>query len=103
MNGDFHYYATYCTAILAGYSHEEACDICYSAQFVDLCSRTFLSSVNGPKAAATTQLSAELVEQKTDFLGLQEITRYGHRSISCRMICMPRKRDVPALTGINTA
>lgn len=75
MNGDFHYYATYCTAILAGYSHEEACDICYSAQFVDLCSRTFLSSVNGPKAAATTQLSAELVEQKTDFLGLQEITR----------------------------
>ena len=46
MNGDFHYYATYCTAILAGYSHEEACDICYSAQFVDLCSRTFLSSVN---------------------------------------------------------
>ena len=35
MNKDFHYYATYCAAILAGYSHAESLDICYSAQFVD--------------------------------------------------------------------
>ena len=75
MNTDFHYYATYTAAILAGYTHEEACEICYSAQFVDLCSKTFLASVKGPKAAATSQLSVELVEQKTDIMGLQDITR----------------------------
>ena len=75
MNTDFHYYATYSAAILAGYSYEEACDICYSAQFVDLCSKTFLASVKGPRNAATSQLAVELVEQKTDLLGLQDITR----------------------------
>ena len=75
MNTDFHYYATYSAAVLAGYSHEEACDICYSAQFVDLCSKTFLASIKGPRSAATSQLSVELVEQKTDILGLQDITR----------------------------
>ena len=75
MNTDFHYYATYCTAVLAGYSHEEACEICYSAQFVDFCSKTFLSSIKGPLSAATSQLAVELVEQKTDILGLQDITR----------------------------
>jgi hypothetical protein len=42
MQEDFHYYATYCAAFLAGFTHEEALDICYSAQFVDLCSRTLL-------------------------------------------------------------
>jgi len=75
VNTDFHYYATYCTAVLAGYSHEEACEICYSAQFVDFCSKTFLSSIKGPLSAATSQLAVELVEQKTDILGLQDITR----------------------------
>ena len=75
MNGDFHYYATYCAAFLAGYTHEESLDICYSAQFVDLCSRTFLSKVGGPMSAATTQLGAELINAKTDIFGLQDITR----------------------------
>ncbi len=45
MQKDFHYYATYCAACLAGYSHEESLVICYSAQFVDLCSRTLLLSL----------------------------------------------------------
>ena len=31
MNADFHYYATYCAAQLAGYSHAESLDIAYSA------------------------------------------------------------------------
>ena len=75
MQKDFHYYATYCAARLAGYSHEEGMEICYSAQLVDLCSRTFLTSVNGPKAAATTQLQLELMEARTDPVGLQDITR----------------------------
>jgi hypothetical protein len=35
MQLDFHYYATYAAATLAGYSHEESMAICYSAQFVD--------------------------------------------------------------------
>ncbi len=75
MNKDFHYYATYCAAIIAGYSHEEALDICYCAQFVDLCTVSFLKSVNGPEAAATTQLQLELADARTDMIGLQEITR----------------------------
>ena len=74
MNKDFHYYATYCAAIIAGYSHEEALDICYCAQFVDLCTVSFLKSVDGPEAAATTQLQLELADARTDFSSVAEQT-----------------------------
>ena len=72
---DFHYYATYCAAYLAGYSHEESLDIAYSAQFVDHCSRTLLAKIKGPDEAATTQLQLELMDARTDPVGLQDITR----------------------------
>ena len=75
MQKDFHYYATYCAAYLSGYSHEESLAICYSAQFVDLCSRTLLESLKAPRAAATTQLQLELMNARTDPVGLQDITR----------------------------
>lgn len=75
MNPDFHYYATYCAAYLAGYSHEECLDISYCDQFVDLCSKTLLSKLGAPAAAATTQLNLELMDTPTDVSGLQEITR----------------------------
>ncbi|MBO5555999.1 MAG: hypothetical protein J5927_02335 [Oscillospiraceae bacterium] len=75
MQKDFHYYATYCAARIAGYPHEEGLEICYSAQLVDWCSRTFLSKLKGPGAAATTQLQLELMEARTDPVGLQDITR----------------------------
>ena len=75
MQLDFHYYATYCAAILAGYSHEESSALCYSAQFVDLCSVTLLKKLGAPKAAATTQLSMEMADTRTDLIGLQNITR----------------------------
>ena len=75
MQEDFHYYATYCASVLAGYSHEESMAICYSAQFVDLCSRTLLGKLKGPSAAATTQLQLELMDARTDSVGLQDITR----------------------------
>ena len=75
MQKDFHYYATYCAARLAGYSHGEGMEICYSAQLVDWCSRTLLTKLKGPKAAATTQLQLELMEARTDLIGLQDITR----------------------------
>lgn len=75
MNGDFHYYATYCAAYLAGYSHKECMEICYSAQLVDFCSRTFLSKNKGPSNAATTQLQLEMADTKTDIVGLLDITR----------------------------
>ena len=75
MQKDFHYYATYCAAILAGYSHEESLTICYSAQFVDLCSRTLLTKINAPGGAATTQLQLELMDARTDMLGRQDITK----------------------------
>ena len=75
MQGDFHYYATYCAAILAGYDHKSSLAICYSAQMVDHCSRTFLKKVGGPSDAATTQLQLELMEARTDPVGLWDITR----------------------------
>ena len=75
MNADFHYYATYCAAILAGYSHEESEAIAYSDNFVDVCSRSLLSHIGGPGEAATTQLSLEMMDARTDIIGLQDITR----------------------------
>ena len=75
MQMDFHYYATYCAAYLAGYSHEESLDIAYSAQFVDHCSRTLLAKIKGPSDAATTQMQLEMMDARTDPVGLQDITR----------------------------
>ena len=75
MQKDFHYYATYCAAFLAGYSHEESLAIGYSAQFVDCCSQSLLTKLGGPKAAATTQLQMEMMDAKLDPVGLQNITR----------------------------
>ena len=75
MQADFHYYATYCAAILAGYSPSESRDICYSANFVDLCSESLLAHLNAPTEAATTQLTLEMANARTDIVGLQNITR----------------------------
>ena len=75
MQLDFHYYATYCAAVLAGYSHEESLAIGYSSQFVDMCSKTFLMKVQGPVAAATTQLTMEMADVKKGVVGRQDITR----------------------------
>ena len=75
MQMDFHYYATYCAAFLAGYTHEESMDISYSSQFVDRCSKTLLLRINAPLNAATTQLQLEMMDADTDPLGLQDITR----------------------------
>lgn len=75
MQLDFHYYATYCAAFLAGYSHEESLDICYSAALVDCCTKSFLASIKAPLQAATTQSQTELLGVRTDILGLQDITR----------------------------
>jgi len=75
MQKDFHYYACYAAAIIAGYEHEDALQIAYSNQFVDECTKTLIGKLKGPKAAATTQSQAELMEARTDVLGLQDITR----------------------------
>ena len=75
MQEDFHYYATYCAAILAGYDHSDSMEICYSAQFVDLCTKSLLSKLRAPLNAATTQLQLELADTRTDLLGLQDVTR----------------------------
>ena len=75
MQEDFHYYATYCAAHLAGHTQQECREISYCAQLVDWCSRTFLASLGAPSSAATTQLQLELMEARTDLLGLQDITR----------------------------
>jgi len=75
MNSDFHYYATYCAAAIAEYTHEEALDICYCAQLVDHCTRTLLKKLHAPVSAATTQMQSELIDARTDIIGLQNITR----------------------------
>ena len=75
MQKDFHYYATYSAARLAGYTHEDAMQICYADQMVDCCTRTMLRRVGGPMDAATTQLQLELADARTDIIGLQDITR----------------------------
>lgn len=75
MQEDFHYYATYCAAVIAGYSHEESLKICYASQLVDLCSKTFLTKLRAPLSAATTQLQLEMMDARLDVVGLLEITR----------------------------
>ena len=75
MQKDFHYFATCCAAMLAGWSVDESLEIATCAQMVDLCSRTFLAKVKGPKSAVTTQLQLELMQARTDLVGLQDITR----------------------------
>lgn len=75
MQEVFHYYATFCAAHLAGYETEQCRQISYCDQLVDLCSKTFLGTLNAPLSAATTQLQLELMEVFTDIIGLQDITR----------------------------
>lgn len=75
MQLDFHYYATYCAAYLAGYSSEESLSICKSAQFVDRCTATLLSKLKAPRSGATTQLPLEMIEECSDRLGRQDVTR----------------------------
>ena len=75
MQLDFHYYATYCAAVLAGYSHEEALQVSYSAQFADNCTRTFLARIKAPDAAATTQLTMEMADTNMNKAGIADITR----------------------------
>lgn len=75
MQADFHYYATYCASYLAGHTHEESLSICYSAQFVDRCTKSLLTEIKAPLQAATTQSQTELLGVSTDIIGLQDITR----------------------------
>ena len=75
MDRSFHYFGTYCAAYLAGYSHEESLEICYSATLVDHCSKTFLSRIDGPPSAATTQLPGEMGQARSDPAGIADTTR----------------------------
>ena len=75
MERSFHYYGTYCAALLAGYSMEESQELCYSAFLVDKFSRTFLERIGGPDSAATTQLPVEMASARIDPIGLADITR----------------------------
>ena len=75
MQEDFHYYAAYCAAILAGYPHADSLSIAYADQFVDCCTETYLKKVRGPMEASTTQSQPELAGSEMDHLTLQKITR----------------------------
>ena len=75
MQIDFHYYATYCAAFIAGYSSEESLEIGYADEFTDHCTVTLLKKIGARKEAATSQIQLELANMPTDILGIQEITR----------------------------
>ena len=75
MERSFHYYGTYCAALIAGYSIEESKALCHSAFLVDKFSKTFLARIGGPESAATTQLPVEMASARTDPVGLADITR----------------------------
>lgn len=75
MQIDFHYYATYCAAIVAGYDHEESLAVCTAAQYVDCCTKTALRKMKAPLSAATTQSQLEMAELRPGILTLQDITR----------------------------
>ena len=75
MERSFHYYGTYCAALIAGYSIEESRDLCHSAFLVDKFSVTFLTRIGGPLSAATTQLPVEMASARPDPVGLADITR----------------------------
>jgi hypothetical protein len=75
MNQDFHYYGTYCAAILAGYTTEERLSIAYCANFVDFCTRSLLVRIKGPLAAATSMQQLEMMDSGVDLISLQNITR----------------------------
>ena len=75
MNQDFHYYGTYCAAILAGYTAEESLSIAYCANFVDFCTRSLLVRIKGPLAAATSMQQLEMMDSGVDLISLQNITR----------------------------
>ena len=75
MNQDFHYYGTYCAAILAGYMAEESLSIAYCANFVDFCTRSLLVRIKGPLAAATSMQQLEMMDSGVDLISLQNITR----------------------------
>ena len=75
MQIDFHYYATYCAAVLAGHTPQHSAEIAFSAQLPDRCSRSFISGLDGPLEAETTQLAADLLGARSDILGRQNTTR----------------------------
>lgn len=75
MQIDFHYYATYCAAVLAGHSHGESLEICTAAQYVDCCTKTSLKKMKAPLSAATTQTQMEMMEADPGILCQQDITR----------------------------
>lgn len=114
MQEDFHYYAAYCAAYLAGFDHEDSVRIGYSDQFVDCCTETYLGKVKGPAAAATTQSQPELASTAGDLPSIQNMTRIwasfhflpydlnavlpGHHSKKYmnkyRLICKPNSEQV---------
>ena len=98
MQEDFHYYATYCAAFLAGYSHKESHDIAYSAQFVDLCSATLLTKIHAPVKAATTMLQLEMMDGGLISSGYSISRESGHPSTSFRVTFTRRKADAPSGT-----
>ena len=75
MQIDFHYYAAYCAATLAGFDPAQSLAICTASQYVDCCTKTSLTKMKAPLSAATTQTTMEMADARPGLLSLQDITR----------------------------
>lgn len=75
MNKDFHYYGTYCAAIIAGFDPNEAKKIAFYAQFVDESTKTNTAKLvaQAKKGKNPTTLNPVYTIQSTDGL----LKKYG--------------------------
>ena len=69
MNFSFHYYGTYCAAVEAGFSSDDAWIIAHAAQFVDDCSKTLLSEHGMNDRLPTYHTEKELLKLNIGWFG----------------------------------
>ena len=75
MQINFHYYATYFAAFLAGYSHDESLTIAYFDEFTDCCTETLLKKLHAPLESVSSQYVSEMAGDSSDIIGMQRIAR----------------------------
>lgn len=69
MNLDFHYYGTYCAALMAQFTPEQAEKIAWAAQTVDECTENYLKSTRIDKKnwVVTCETTEELIADNISF------------------------------------
>lgn len=70
MNRDFHLFGTYCAAVIAGFTRDEAAEIAWAAQMVDDCSTKLLAKVGltAPSNIPTSQEMGEMTASNAKYM-----------------------------------